>query len=84
MITPAAIPISTAVSILQRLHQHRAWANEKLVEAAATLSPEELRGPQGIGQGSVWQSLLHMYAAEYLWLETMHGDEDPSAIPVFG
>jgi hypothetical protein len=27
----------TAVSILQRLHQHRAWANEKLVEAAATL-----------------------------------------------
>jgi uncharacterized damage-inducible protein DinB len=40
----------TAVSILQRLHQHRAWANEKLVEAAATLSTEELRRPFDIGQ----------------------------------
>ena len=67
----------TAVSILQRLHQHRAWANEKLVEAAATLSPEELRRPFDIGQGSVWRSLLHMYAAEYVWLETILGDDDP-------
>ena len=67
----------TAVSILQRLHHHRAWANEKLVEAAATLSPEELRRPFDIGQGSVWQSLLHMVAAEYLWLETILGNDDP-------
>jgi hypothetical protein len=36
----------TAVSILQRLHQHRAWANEKLVEAAGTLSPDQLRQPE--------------------------------------
>jgi uncharacterized damage-inducible protein DinB len=56
----------TAVSILHRLHQHRASANEKLVEAAATLSTDQLRQPFDIGQGSVWQSLLHMYAAEYL------------------
>jgi hypothetical protein len=42
--------MSTAVSILQRLHHHRAWANEKLVEAAATLSPDQLPQPQGIGQ----------------------------------
>jgi hypothetical protein len=40
----------TAISILQRLHHHRAWANEKLVEAAATLSPEELRQPFDIGR----------------------------------
>ena len=56
----------TAVSILQRLHHHRAWANEKLVEAAATLSADQLGQPFDIGQGSVWRSLLHMYAAEYL------------------
>jgi uncharacterized damage-inducible protein DinB len=67
----------TAISILQRLHQHRAWANEKLVETAATLSPDELRQPFDIGQGSVWQSLLHMYAAEYRRLETVLGDDDP-------
>ena len=72
--------MSTAISILHRLYNHRAWANEKLVEAAATLSPDQLRQPQSIGQGSVWQSLLHMVAAEYLWLETILGN-DPT-LPV--
>jgi len=67
----------TAVSTLQRLHHHRAWANEKLVEAAATLSPQQLHRPFVIGQGTVWRSLLHMYAAEYVWLETILGDDDP-------
>jgi hypothetical protein len=37
--TNKLMPMPTTVSILQSLHQQRAWANEKLVEAAATLSP---------------------------------------------
>ena len=66
----------TTVSIIHRLHHHRAWANEKLLEAAATLSSEQLRRQFDIGQGSVWQSLLHMYAAEYIWLETILDNDD--------
>ena len=64
-----------AVELLQRLHQHRAWVNANLLTAAATLSDEQMRSPFPIGQGSIWKSLLHLYAAEYVWLEALLGNE---------
>ena len=64
-----------AIELLQRLHQHRAWVNGNLLTAAATLSHEQLRSESQIGQGSIWKSLLHLYAAEYVWLETLLGNE---------
>jgi uncharacterized damage-inducible protein DinB len=63
-----------AVELLQRLHQHRAWVNSNLLTAAARLSDEHLRSSFPIGQGSVWKSLLHLYAAEFVWLEALHGN----------
>ena len=64
-----------AVELLQRLHQHRAWVNGNLLTAAATLSQEQLRSEFQIGQGSVWKSLVHLYAAEHVWLEALLGNE---------
>jgi uncharacterized damage-inducible protein DinB len=64
-----------AVQLLERLHQHRAWVNDNLLTAAATLSHEQLRQEFQMGQGSIWKSLLHLYAAEYVWLETLLGNE---------
>jgi uncharacterized damage-inducible protein DinB len=64
-----------AVELLKRLHQHRAWVNSNLLTAAATLGDEQLRSAFPIGQGSVWKSLLHLYAAEYVWLEALLGNE---------
>jgi uncharacterized damage-inducible protein DinB len=64
-----------AVELLQRLHQHRAWVNGNLLTAAAALSDEQLRSACQIGQGSVWKSLLHLYAAENVWLEALLGNE---------
>src|SRR5262245_19367446 len=67
----------TAVSTIQRLHQHRTWVNENLLAAAAELNEEQLKQEFAIGQGSVWKSLTHLYAAEYVWLEALLGDDDP-------
>jgi uncharacterized damage-inducible protein DinB len=64
-----------AVELLQRLHQHRAWVNSNLLTTAATLSDEKLRSPFHIGQGSIWKSLVHLYAAEHVWLEALLGNE---------
>ena len=64
-----------AEELIQRLHQHRAWVNSNLLTAAATLSDEQLRSAFTIGQGSVWKSLLHLYAAEHVWLEALLGNE---------
>jgi uncharacterized damage-inducible protein DinB len=66
-----------AVHLLQRLYQHRAWVNGNLLTAAAQLNDEQLRSPFPIGQGSIWKSLVHLYAAEYVWLEALLGNDDP-------
>jgi uncharacterized damage-inducible protein DinB len=68
--------MQSAVTILQRLHQHRAWVNENLLAAAASLTEEQLQKTFAIGQGSVWKSLLHMCAAEWAWLEALLGNGD--------
>lgn len=66
-----------AVALIQRLHQHRAWVNSNLLKAVAQLTDEQLRSPFQIGQGSIWKSLTHLHAAEYVWLEALLGNEDP-------
>lgn len=66
-----------AVELVQRLHYHRSWVNRNLLTAVSPMSVEQLRSPFPIGQGSIWKSLLHLYAAEYVWLETLLGDDDP-------
>lgn len=65
----------TALDLILRLHQHRAWVNGNLLAAAAQLSEEQLRSSFPIGQGSIWKSLLHLYAAEFVWLEALQGNE---------
>ena len=64
-----------AVELIQRLHRLRAWVNGNLLTAAAGLSDEQLRSAFQIGQGSIWKSLLHLYAAENVWLEALLGNE---------
>lgn len=66
-----------AVRTLSRLHEHRRWVNQGLLDLAETLSDEQLHQGFSIGQGSVWRSLVHLYAAEYVWLEALQGNESP-------
>src|SRR6476660_9192628 len=65
-----------SVAVIQRLHQHRAWVNENLLAAANPLSEEQLHQSFSIGQGSVWKSLVHLYAAEFVWLEALLGNDN--------
>lgn len=66
-----------AVDVVRRLHQHRVWVTHRLLTAAQTIPPKDLKRPLEIGQGSLWKSLVHMYAAEWVWLETLLGEENP-------
>lgn len=66
-----------ACDLLRRLHEHRLWVNGLLCGAARLLSRDQLHQPFPIGQGSVWQSLIHLYVAEYVWLEALEGDCQP-------
>lgn len=66
-----------AIDVIRRLHNHRAWVNARLITAADTLFEADLRRTFPIGQGSIWQSLVHLYAAEYIWIETLQRNENP-------
>jgi uncharacterized damage-inducible protein DinB len=68
-----------AAELTGRLHQHRMWVNHNLLAVAETLSPDQLRQTFAIGQGSVWKSLVHLWAAEYVWLETLLGNDSAVA-----
>lgn len=65
-----------AIELIRRLHEHRAHVNGLLLDAAEQLDHEQLQRSLPIGQGSVWRSLLHMYAAEYVWLGALQGDPE--------
>jgi uncharacterized damage-inducible protein DinB len=74
-------PVNT-IAFIQRMHQHRRWADDLLLETARGLSQEQLHQPIDIGQGSVWATLTHLYGAEWVWIETIQGRQDaplPSA-----
>jgi len=66
-----------SIDLVRRLHQHRQWVNQGLLATAAKLSDDQLRQVWKIGQGSIWKSLTHLYAAEYVWLEALSGNENP-------
>lgn len=66
-----------ASDLLRRLHEHRIWANHRFLAVTDTLTDEQLHESFEIGQGSVWKTLTHLLAAEYVWLEALLGNESP-------
>jgi len=68
-----------AVTPVLRLHEHRIWATQHLLQACGKLTAEQLQQPHEIGQGTLWKTLCHLYAAEYVWLAALEGIDDAVA-----
>lgn len=58
---------------IRRLFDYTEWANDLAMEAADLLPDEDLRRDVGISHESIFGTLLHMAAAEWIWLERWHG-----------
>ncbi len=57
-----------------RMHlDYTTWASARLLEAAGTLSPEELARDFGTADKSVVGSLAHVYAADRIWMVRIEG-----------
>ncbi|HEX6649550.1 MAG TPA: DinB family protein [Pyrinomonadaceae bacterium] len=61
------------VSDIQRSFSYMEWANDLAIEAANKLPDESLRRDVGISHRSIFETLLHMAGAEWIWLERWHG-----------
>jgi uncharacterized damage-inducible protein DinB len=57
-----------------------AWANARLLQTIAALSPEQYARPLGSSFASIRDTMAHIVAVEWLWLRRWHG-ESPSAMP---
>jgi uncharacterized damage-inducible protein DinB len=64
----------TAVGMAKRLRQHQRFASRQLLEHCFTLTPEQLHRPFEIGMGSYWATVVHLYAAEWVWLGAIEGN----------
>ncbi|TWU61665.1 DinB family protein [Crateriforma conspicua] len=67
----------TTIDLIRRLHQHRTWTNQQLLASVGQVAEVRLHTSLSIGQGSIWKTLVHLMAAEYVWLEALQGNEDP-------
>ena len=56
-----------------RLFTYTVWANHRMLRAAATLDPEDFRRDLKSSHGGVRGTLVHIMAAEWLWLERWKG-----------
>ena len=58
---------------IKHLFDYTEWANNLAMEAANSLSNEDLCRDVGISHRSIFGTLLHMAGAEWIWLERWHG-----------
>lgn len=62
------------IDLLRTHLNYTAWAGRRLVEAAASLTPEELTRDFRTADHSVLATLVHIYAADRIWLGRVHGN----------
>jgi uncharacterized damage-inducible protein DinB len=72
--------MSQDLSTLRNFFAYGRWANRTTLESVAALAPEEYTRPIGGSFGSVQGTLFHLYGADWVWLERLHG-RSPRAMP---
>ncbi len=58
---------------IRQLMEHNYWARDRQFEAAATLTAEQFLRPMGNSFSSLRDTLGHLVAVEWIWLERWRG-----------
>lgn len=72
--------MSRDLETLRNLFDFGRWANRTILDSVAALTAEEYARPIGGSFGSVQGTLVHLYGADWIWLERFHG-RSPRALP---
>jgi len=65
---------------LQTLLDYHYWARDRLLDAAEPLTPEQFTRNLGNSFPSIRDTLVHIYAAEWIWCSRWKG-ESPQSMP---
>jgi uncharacterized damage-inducible protein DinB len=66
--------------VIRNFYDYNAWANARILDTAAKLTPEQLLAPGGASFDSVRDTLVHTMGAQWLYLERWNG-RSPRAMP---
>lgn len=70
------------VAELTRLYDYAYWANERLFQVLATLTPEQFTQPVAGAYGSIRNTLVHAMSAEWGWMDRCGGPaRGPKLVP---
>jgi uncharacterized damage-inducible protein DinB len=59
--------------LLITLYEYFTWARNRILDAAAGLTPEQLHATEPGVYGSIHDTLAHMAVSEWMWLERIQG-----------
>ncbi len=65
---------------IRLLYEYDSWANRRLLEAAASLTPEQFTRDLGSSFRSVRDTLAHIMGGQWIWLERWQG-RTPTRLP---
>jgi len=65
---------------LQALLDYHYWARDRLLEAVAPLTPEQLTADRGNSFPSIHATVVHLYGADWIWLSRWEG-VSPTGLP---
>jgi uncharacterized damage-inducible protein DinB len=65
---------------MQELFAFNAWANHRIIGATEVLTTEQFTKELGSSFSSVRDTLVHIWAVEWIWLERLQG-RSPSSFP---
>jgi len=63
---------------IEFLYGYNRWANAKIFEAVAAVTPEQLQKDLSTSFDSLHGTLVHIVGAEWIWLERWHGISPPA------
>ena len=64
---------------IQTLYRYNAWANARILHAAANLTPEQFLAPAPFSHGGLRTTLVHTLTAEWIWRSRWEG-HSPTAL----
>jgi uncharacterized damage-inducible protein DinB len=64
---------SISLSVLKELFAHNYWARDRQLQTCATLTGEQFLRPLGNSFPSLRDTMAHLLAVEWLWLERWRG-----------
>jgi uncharacterized damage-inducible protein DinB len=66
--------------VLQTLVDYHYWARDRLLVPVEALTEEQLRRPLGNSFSSIFDTVVHLYGADWIW-RSRWGGESPMALP---